>query len=124
CLSLPQPPPPPPPTLFPYTTLFRSVPEGVVPKLVDLARRRPGFRRGRDAERADPHADLPELHRRTHETAFFALTSAVTVSFTGAARPTSRAAGGIAPLITSISHGRPASTSSSIDGRAAGIFSP
>src|SRR5439155_7617126 len=83
CLSLPQPPPPPPPTLFPYTTLFRSVPEGVVPKLVDLARRRPGLRRGRDAERADPHADLPELQRRTHETVFFALTSAVTVSFTG-----------------------------------------
>jgi hypothetical protein len=27
-------------------------------------------------------------------------------------------------LITSISHGRPASTSSSIDGRAPGIFSP
>ena len=53
-----------------------------------------------------------------------ARTSAVTTSLTGAVSPTSRAAGGIAPLITPISHGRPASTSRSIDGRAPAIFSP
>ena len=54
-----------------------------------------------------------------------ARTSAATVAFTGAWSPSrgSRARG-IAPLIASISHRRPASRSSSIDGRAPRIRSP
>ncbi len=102
------------------------VPERAVPELLDLPYLRPRLRGGRDGERAAPDPDPAKLQARghLHETGLLALTSEVTISFPGATSPTSRAAGGIAPLITSISHGRPASTSSSIDGRASGIFSP
>src|SRR5581483_8661182 len=100
------------------------VPDRVVPELLDLARGPARLGGGRHRERADPDADAARLDRRRHESGLFALTSALIVSFTGAERPTSRAAGGIAPLITSISQGRPARTSSSIDGRAPGIASP
>ena len=54
----------------------------------------------------------------------FARTSPEITSLYGAARPSAFAAGGIAPLIASISDRRFAIRSSSIDGRAFGIFEP
>ena len=65
-------------------------PERVVAELVDLPCRRPGRRCGRDGEGAGPDPDAPQPQGGdAHEAALLALTSAVTVSFTGAASPSS-----------------------------------
>ena len=91
-------------------------------QLLDLQCRRPlsprrRRRRTRPSRRAPPTA--PPCSRAPPPP--LAHGSAAIVLSTGAASPTSRAAGGLAPP-PPISHGRPASRSSSIDGRASGIL--
>ena len=83
-----------------------------------------GGRARRLPRRAGGGARAPRLLGGVSVYGARALTSAVTVSLTGAATPTSRPTRGIAPLMKSISSRRPASKSSSIDGFAPGIFEP